>query len=264
MTLLDPKIRSERGSAAQADLTGAPPFEPRTPVEASLRDFLYAEIWTRPALDLRARFLISLAGASAAGDAEAVQRYARGALVKQLLSLSELREAALHMAVYGGWSVGMLWDKAVSDVAASLGLAEPDFAPIRAEPWDTAERHAHGSAQFIEAMKFGGPPPQTPYFEAGILNFVFGEMWCRAGLDQRSRRWITLVGVGLSSAVIPIGSHVWSALASGNASKEEMFEFVLQYAVHAGWPRGSVMQSAVLEQAKNVDAGLTWDGKERV
>jgi 4-carboxymuconolactone decarboxylase len=259
----DPQERSARGAAAQAELTGAAAREPRTPLEASVRDFIYAEVWTRPDLDLRARFLISLAGAAGAGDGEAAQRYARGALSQQLLTLPELREGALHMAVYGGWSAGTIWDQAVTHTATALDLSEPDYAPICAEPWDEVKRHDHGAAQFVEAMKFGGPPPQTAYFEAGILNFVFGEMWGRAGLDQRARRWITLVGVGLSSAVIPIGSHVWSAMASGNASKTEMLEFVLHYAIHAGWPKGSVMQSAVLEQARNVEAGLSYDGKER-
>jgi 4-carboxymuconolactone decarboxylase len=99
----------------------------------------------------------------------------------------------------------------------------------------------------------------TAYFEGGIINFVFGEMWLRPGLDQRARRWLTLVGVGNSSSSIPIGSHVWSAMASGDATREEMFEFVLQYAIHSGWPRASVMQTAVIEQAKRVEAGLPYE-----
>jgi 4-carboxymuconolactone decarboxylase len=48
-------------------------------------------------------------------------------------------------------------------------------------------------------------------------------------------------------------------MASGNASREEMFEFVLQYAVHAGWPRASVMQGAVIEQAQRVEKGLPFE-----
>ena len=81
----------------------------------------------------------------------------------------------------------------------------------------------------------------------------------RPGLDQRARRWLTLVGVGNSSSSTPIRSHVWSAMASGNASREEMFEFVLQYAIHAGWPRASVMQSAVMEQAPRVEKRLPFE-----
>ena len=37
------------------------PAEPTTPYEASWRDFIFAEVWTRPGLDPRSRFLISAA-----------------------------------------------------------------------------------------------------------------------------------------------------------------------------------------------------------
>lgn len=260
MSLLDPKDRSLQGLAAQADLTGTDKCEPATLFESSLRDFVYAEVWTRSGLDLRARFLISLAGAACARDERACLDYARGALVGEYITPAELREAALHIAVYGGWTEGGVLDRAVSGAVEELGLAEPDYTQIRAEPWNPTDRHAVGSASFEKVMVFKGPSPQTAYFDAGIVNFVFAEMWNRPGLDERSRRWLTLVGVGFSSAVTPIGSHVWSAMASGNASKEEMFEFVLQYAIHAGWPRGSVMQRAVIEQSATVEKGLPFGG----
>ncbi|MBB5685946.1 carboxymuconolactone decarboxylase family protein [Sphingobium boeckii] len=256
--LLDPAERTARGARLQAELGGAT-TEPATPVEASWRDYIYAEIWSRPALDLRARFLIAMSSAATAGDAAATETYVRGALAGDLISLAELREAALHVAVYSGWSSGGILDAAVTRVADAMGLAAAVFAPIRAEPWDATARHEVGAASFKEHMLFGGPPPKTAYFEGGILNFVFGEMWNRAGLDERSRRWLTLVGVGFSGASTPIRSHVWSAMASGNASRAEMEEFVLQYAVHAGWPRGSVMQGAVLEQAARVEKNLPFE-----
>jgi 4-carboxymuconolactone decarboxylase len=259
MTLLDPAERTARGVKLQAELTGAPAAEPVTLLEASWRDYIYAEVWARPGLDLRSRFLIAMSSAAGVGDTTATAAYVRGALSRGDLTLVELREAVLHTAVYAGWSTGGVLDRAVSRVAAALGLAPADYAPIRAAPWDPKVRHEQGRDSFQHNMKFGGPPPQTAYFEGGILNFVFGEMWNRPALDQRARRWLTLVGVGNSSSSTPIRSHVWSAMASGNATREEMFEFVLQYAVHAGWPRASVMQGAVMEQAPRVAKGLPFE-----
>lgn len=259
MTTRDPVERSALGSRLQAELTDTPEHEAKTPVQQSWRDFIYAEVWSRPALDLRSRFFISMAGAATAGDARAANAYVRGALSTANATLAELREAALHVAVYSGWTAGSLLDGEITNVAEDLGLAHVECPPIRAEPWDVEQRHQDGIESFKAHMLFGGPPPQTAYFEAGILNFVFGEMWNRPGLDERSRRWLTLVGVGNSAASTPIRSHVWSAMASGNASKEEMLEFVLQYAVHAGWPKGSVMQGAVLEQAPRVAQGLPFE-----
>jgi 4-carboxymuconolactone decarboxylase len=227
--------------------------------EASWRDFVYAEVWSRGGLDLRSRFLISLAGAAAVLDAEATERYAHGALHKKLLTLAELREAALHTAVYAGWTTGGLLDAAVTRAAKTLGLAPAEFPAIRAEAWDPEERAAEGIKNFAAVMHFGGPPSKTAFFDAGINNFVFAEMWVRPGLDERSRRWLTLVGVCNSSSAIPIGSHIWAAMASGNATAEEMYEFVLQYAIHAGWPRASVAQSAVMKQAEVVAKGLPFE-----
>lgn len=260
MTLHDPAARAALGSKLQAELTGSAERGATTLMQQSWRDFVYGEIWSRPALDVRARFLISLASAACIGHADAVGAYARGALTTGCITLVELREAALHIAVYGGWSAGSLLDEEVSHAAEDLGLAPVESPPLCAAPWDPIERSARGAAEFENVMKFAGPPPVTAYFEAGIRSFVFGEMWHRDGLDQRARRWLTLVGVGMSGAVTPINSHVWSAMASGNATPTEMQEFVLQYAVHAGWPRGSVMQGAVLEQAKKVAAGVGYDG----
>src|SRR3546814_3313774 len=84
-----------------------------------------------------------------------------------------------------------------SDVCSS-DLPPAGFAAIRAEPWDPQQRHEAGAANFHAVMMFGGPPPATAYFDGGILNFVFAEMWMRPGLDQRARRWITLIGVSES------------------------------------------------------------------
>jgi 4-carboxymuconolactone decarboxylase len=259
VTLLDPAERSRTGARLQRGLTGQPAAEPGTLLEESWRDYVFAEVWSRPGLDLRSRFLISMSSAAHASDPAATERYVRGALSTGALTLRELREAALHFAVYAGWSYGGVLDTAVTQAANALGLAPVECPPIRAGKWDPKVRHDEGRASFEHNMLFSGPPPVTAYFEGGIINFVFGEMWNRSGLDQRARRWLTLVGVGNSSCSTPIRSHVWSAMASGNATREEMYEFVLQYAIHAGWPRASVLQGAVMEQGDRVAKGLPFE-----
>lgn len=262
MTLLKPEERRRRGAATQAAMLGKAVEEPRTVFESSWRDYLFAEIWTRPGLDLRSRYLISIPGASSADTpTEIIDGYVRGALTQGVLSVTELREAALHFAVYGGWSRGAIMDAAISRVIADSGLGEEPFEPVCNAPWDPQARLQKGAEEFHHVMTFGGPPPATAYFEGGILNFVFGEMWHRPGLDQRGRRWVTLVGVADSSADVPINTHIYGAMASGNASYEEMDEFVLQYAIHSGWPRASFIQGVVLDMAKKLKQGLSWDGK---
>ena len=261
MSLLDPAERSARGAAIQAQVTGSPITESTTPHQESWRDFVFAEIWDRPGLDRRSRYLIALSSAALqGGNAATLDGYVRGALTSGELNLSELREAALHLSVYGGWSRGAAVDEAVTRVSESLGLPPAQNAPLRAAPWDPEVRTQEGKDEFIAVMTFPGGPSATPFLEA-INNFVFGEMWGRyAGLDQRSRRWITLVGVCDSTAEIPTKSHCHAAMASGNCAPAEMLEFVLQYGVHAGWPKASAVQAAILEMIKKVEGGLAWNG----
>jgi 4-carboxymuconolactone decarboxylase len=260
VSLLDPAERSARGTLLQSEVNSRAASAPSTPVEASIRDFVYAEVWSRPGLDRRSRYLISIASAvmSGAGDAM-IDGYVRGALAGGELTLSELREGALHLAVYGGWPRGLDWDAAVTRVRDALGLSEPDHAPIRAEAWDPVARGAKGEAEFAKTMTFPGGPSSNPFQEA-INNFVFGEMWCRPGLDERARRWITLVGVANSAADLPIRSHFHAGLASGNCTKAEMLEFSLQYGIHAGWPRASMVNMVIMQMAAKVEAGLPWNG----
>lgn len=257
MTLRDPAERTRIGVRNQTEIQGMPAPEPRTLLESSWRDYIFAEVWTRPGLDRRARFLISIASSACEGGRpDVLDGYIRGALKLGELTLAELREAALQLAVYAGWSRGTSVDTAVTRVANELGLPPADYPPLRDAPWDPQQRLAEGAANFAAVMTFPPGPPVTPYFEGGIQNFVFGEMWMRPGLDQRSRRWITMVGVADSSATIPIRSHTYAAMASGNATAQEMQEFVLQYAIHGSWPKASVMQGAVIEMSDRVAKGL--------
>lgn len=258
--LLDNMERSERGRAAQAEVTGRAAPEATSPIEQSWRDFVFAEVWSRPALDRRARYLISIASAVITGaDAEILDDYVRGALKNGELSVLELREAALHLGPYGGWGRGTALDKSISRIIQQLGLPDAEAAPIRGAPWDPAVRDSEGAAEFIKVMTFPSGPPVAPYLQA-IHNFVFGEMWSRRALDERSRRWLTLVGVCDSTTEVPIKSHVHAAMASGNCKPEEMQEFVLQYGILHGWPKASIVQGAVFEMIKKVEAGLPWNG----
>jgi 4-carboxymuconolactone decarboxylase len=47
-------------------------------------------------------------------------------------------------------------------------------------------------------------------------------------------------------------------MASGNATVEEMQEFVLQYAVHGSWPKASYIQGVVSEMGERVKKGLPY------
>jgi 4-carboxymuconolactone decarboxylase len=252
-----PAERSARGQAMARAITGQDRPEPDTVFAASWRDFVFAEVWDRPGLDRRARFLIAIAGAAiAVTEPATLDGYVRGALAGELTQV-ELREAALHVAVYGGWGAGERIDQAITRVA---GPPDTPMVPLRSAPWQADQRQRDGQDEFARVMVFPGPGADNPYQSAGILDFVFAEMWCRPGLDQRSRRWLTLVGVCHAGAPTPIDTHIHAAMASGNCNEAELLEFVLQYAIHAGWPRASLLSRVIVAQAARVAAGQSFYG----
>jgi 4-carboxymuconolactone decarboxylase len=121
--LLDHRERSARGLAIQAEVTGLPAPDPTTLWQEGWRDFVFGEVWARPMLDRRSRFLIAMAGAAMAdATPDMLDSYVRGALTGRLLTQIELREASLHLAVYGGWSRGGHLDSAVTRVCNQLEL----------------------------------------------------------------------------------------------------------------------------------------------
>lgn len=234
----------------------SPPERP-TLLEESIRDFGCAEIWSRPGLDLRSRRWIAISAAATTGQNDPVESYVRSAFLSGDITLAEMREGVLHFAIYSGWPLARVFDRIVTKVAAELGL-EAEVPPLVPAPWDPEVRYQRGMAAFQKIMTFPSPEPPAAYYDAGIKNFVFGEMWERPGLDQRARRWITLSCVGASDTPNPILTHVYAAMNAGDADLLEMHEFVLQFGFEVGWPKASVMIAAVFDAAAKLEQGKGW------
>ncbi|KHK90404.1 carboxymuconolactone decarboxylase family protein [Novosphingobium malaysiense] len=259
MALLDPVQRAEQGMTVTKAVLGSAPDSPASLLDESIRDFVFAQVWSRPALDMRSRYLIGLSGEIIAGStALAIEDLAFGALRSEALTASELREAALQLAIYAGWPRGRALDDAVSRAMQRLNMTGGRVPPLRGEPWALDVSRAEGTVEFRDVMLMDPAPAVTPYYEK-IQEFVFGEMWCRRGLDQRARRWITLVSVCDAAAEQPLKTHIHAAMATGNCTAGEMHEFALQYGTHAGWPKASLVQAVVIDMARKVEAGLAWN-----
>ena len=70
-------------------------------------------------------------------------------------------------------------------------------------------------------------------------------MWRRGVLTPRDRRWITLACVGAADAPIPMETHTYAALNSGDVTTEEIDEFLLFFGTQMGWPKGSAMNTHI-------------------
>jgi len=83
-----------------------------------------------------------------------------------------------------------------------------------------------------------------PFHEA-VLDFVSAEVWARPGLTRKERRLISLSCAGAAGQPRPVRAHVRAALESGDMSLDELREFVLHFAVYAGWPNASLVNATL-------------------
>jgi 4-carboxymuconolactone decarboxylase len=267
MTTLDTD-RSERGRRAFADAMTVPPPEDYSPATANgLIDFVFGEVWTRPGLSRRNRRFVTLPCVAAADAEQPLREHVYAALNSGDLSIGEMRETVLHFAVYSGWPkasrfnivVDEQWERIHRDRGQETPAPEP-LLPL-VTPSDPEERLVTGEQSFrdINCIPFA-PIRDNPYSGAGILNFVFGEMWLRPGLGMKERRLITVACVAFQDAPIPILSHVYAALKSRDVSFDEMDEVALQFGAYYGWAKASNLTQVIGEQKQRVLAEWRDDG----
>lgn len=87
-------------------------------------------------------------------------------------------------------------------------------------------------------------------FRAASRDFVFSEVWSRPGLDRRTRLWITLASVCATGAPLPMETYLRAALRSGEITLPELREFVLQFSVFQGFPKGAEVE-LLLDKIEN-------------
>ncbi len=97
-------------------------------------DHLFGEIWTREALDVRDRRMVTIGVLAALGQANLLEIQFRSALERGELTDEQVRELVLHLAHYIGWplSTGV-------NAAAEKIIAERSKAAAAAAADDTKE-----------------------------------------------------------------------------------------------------------------------------
>ena len=85
---------------------------------------VFAEVWTREALSVRDRRLVTMGVIAALGERDTFKIQARAALKKQELSPEQLREMLIHLAAYAGYprTAGLVG--VVEQAIAEVGKAD--------------------------------------------------------------------------------------------------------------------------------------------
>ena len=241
-------------------MTVDPPVGLATADAAGLEQ-LYGELWSSPVLTRRERRLVTIQCLAFAVSGEPILDHAYAALKSGDLTIDELLEVDLHFAVYCGWpkasNLEMYVRQAWARVQGEAG-GEPQPLPMRPteelgdNDWEARLRR--GEQEFADVNLVPAPGRDSPYQHAGILNFVFGHVWQRPGLNRRDRRFITVACVGVCEAPIPISAHVGSALKSGDITKPEMDELIRHFAAYGGEARAAALREAAEATRAEVEA----------
>lgn len=76
----------------------------------------------------------------------------------------------------------------------------------------------------------------APDFATYVIEFPFGDIYCRPGLDLRAREIATIAALtALGHASPQLKVHIAAGLNVG-LSREEITEIIMQMAVYAGFP----------------------------
>ncbi|WP_425826266.1 carboxymuconolactone decarboxylase family protein [Streptomyces fractus] len=223
-----------------------------TPFSRASHDFLNEQVWARPGLSRRDRRWVTLTCVAAADAPGPIEEQVHAALVSGDITLTEMLEFVLHFAVYCGWpkashlegAIGRQWTR-IHHERGEEAPPWPELDHSTLGPTDMDKRIARGVEEFVDVNLTPAPPSNSPYRHAGILNFVFGHVWQRPGLARRDRRVITVASVALDDSPVPLRSHVTAALHSGDVTKAEMDEIVLQFAAYYGFAKGEALAEAV-------------------
>jgi 4-carboxymuconolactone decarboxylase len=209
---------------------------------------------TAASLSARERRLVTIAcltsidptpGADPVGP---VEQQVHDAWAAGELSLEEMLEVSLHVALYSGWPRSTTLDGATR--AAWRRLHEergepvpawPSQGPETLGPEDHAERLRLGRERFAEVNGFPITGDDSPYLVAGVLGIVFGGVWLRPNLSRRDRRLLSIACVGCTGAALPAHAHLGGALQSGDLGVEELDEMIGIVRAYAGDAKAGVL-----------------------
>ncbi|MBB4220561.1 MULTISPECIES: carboxymuconolactone decarboxylase family protein [Variovorax] len=107
---------------------------------------------------------------------------------------------------------------------------------------DDSQRYARGLAKLREIDGEGGVKVVeslagiAPDFGRLVIEFPFGDIYSRPGLDLRSREIATVAALtAMGNATPQLKVHVQAALNVG-VTRDEVVEVIMQMAVYAGFP----------------------------
>jgi 4-carboxymuconolactone decarboxylase len=229
-----------RGAALRDRLFGgAPPADPAAAAgfDALLAELVYGSLWTRPGLAIAERALVTLAALCVTQQMAALRRHVGAALAAGVAPLA-IVETVIQCGIYAGFTVSEAALAEAYAVFAERAVAPP-ATPAREDALETLTRRGDALvAALHEARRHDGHAapdnPVTARLYPLVIQYCYGEIWDRPGLDRRTRALIAVAGFAALGHDTLLHKFARSALNVG-ATTDEIVETIIQTGPYAGF-----------------------------
>ena len=205
------------------------------------RDFMseteFGIVWSRPGLALPERMVCTLAALASVQRLPQLRRYI-GAALNIGLDAGAIQEVLIQIGIYAGFTASEEALDSAATVFAQRGIA----VPLQAPRDDTLETLSMRGAELLQALHRDGgnkgyAAPDNPVTGAlypVAIQYGYGEIWFRPGLDQRRR---VLCSVASFTALRLEGQARKFGQAALNLglTRTEVIEAVIQTAPFSGF-----------------------------
>jgi len=225
------------GEAMRARLQGGAPDLPAG-FGSLLTEAVFGGIWSRPGLALTDRIVCSLAAVAVFPRPRAVRRLT-GAALDHGIAAETVREVLVQAGLYAGFTAAEESLAVAAEVFSARGVAFPADPPDDAALEELTPRgravmqELHGSR--AESGYAAPDNPTTGALYPLAIQYGYGEIWYRPGLDRRARALVAVAAFTALRLPEQVAKFGQSALNTG-LSKTEVIEAVIQTAPHSGFP----------------------------
>lgn len=232
----------ERGEFLRRDLFGPEPAPAALSIAVAgfpelMAELVYGSIWARPGLGRRERMVCTLAALAALQSLPALEAHCDAAL-EIGMEPRAIVEIVIQDGIYRGFAASEAALGVVRRVLGARGIALPAADP---EPHSLEELARLGrevqTALHRERSDEGHADPANPVTGSIyplIVQFCYGAIWNRPGLDRRMRALAAVAAFTVLGRDLLLRKFALSALNVG-ATREEVVEAVVQTGPYGGF-----------------------------
>lgn len=220
------------------DQAGAPEKGDSTPgFRHLMSEAVFGGVWGRPGLALPDRMICTLAALGAVQRLPQLRRYV-GAALNIGLEPRTIQEVLIQIGIYAGFSAS----EEALEVAAEVFTERRIAVPAESTRNDALEALSQRGGELLRQMHadrgtqgYASPDdPVTGALYPMAIQYGYGEIWARPGLDRRQRALCAVAGFTALRLEGQAQKFGLSALNVG-ASRTEVIEAVIQTAPFSGF-----------------------------